>query len=62
MSRKIYQRKNCELELMSIHYSLHPRYIDKTKQSIRDIQTHERFENWCNEDVIETILNQNKDE
>ena len=54
---EIERRKNCELELMSKRYSLHPADIDKTKQTIRDIQTHERFVNWCNEDVIETILN-----
>jgi hypothetical protein len=51
-------RKNCGLELMTKHYSLHPKDIDKTKQSIRDIQSNERFEKWCtDEHIIETIIN-----
>tara|TARA_R110000737_G_scaffold325769_1_gene339251 strand:+ start:904 stop:1260 length:357 start_codon:yes stop_codon:yes gene_type:complete len=55
---EIERRKNCEFELHSKHYSLHPSDIDKTKQSIRDIQSNELFETWYNsEDVIESILN-----
>ena len=54
---EVERRKNCELELMSYHYNLHPACIDKTKQSIVDIQSNERFENWFNRDMIESILN-----
>lgn len=54
---EIERRKNCELELMSKSYSLHPSDIDKTKQSIKDIQSSERFVKWYGEDVVETILN-----
>jgi hypothetical protein len=52
------RRKNCEFDLHSKHYSLHPSDIDKTKQSIRDIQSNELFETWYdNGDVVESILN-----
>ena len=52
------RRKNCTIEFLNKHYSLHPSDIDKTKQSIRDIQSNELFEKWYpNEDVIESILN-----
>lgn len=54
---EIERRKNCEFELMAYRYSLHPSDIDKTKQSIKDIQSSERFERWYGEDVAETILN-----
>jgi len=54
---EVERRKNCEFEIMSKHYSLHPSDIDKTKQSIRDIQSNERFEKWYNEGVVEAILN-----
>ena len=55
---EVERRKNCTFELHSKHYSLHPSDIDKTKQSIRDIQSNELFEKWYDsEDVIESILN-----
>ena len=55
---EVERRKNCTIEFLNKHYSLHPSDIDKTKQSIRDIQSNELFEKWYNnEDVIESILN-----
>ena len=55
---EVERRKNCTIEVIGKHYSLHPADIDKTKQSIRDIQSNELFEKWYpNEDVIESILN-----
>jgi hypothetical protein len=54
---EIERRKECEFELMCFGYSLHPADIDKTKQSIKDIQSSERFEKWYSGDVVESILN-----
>jgi hypothetical protein len=54
---EIERRKNCEFEVMGYHYSLHPADIDKTKQTIKDIQSSERFEKWYRGDLVESILN-----
>jgi hypothetical protein len=55
---EVERRKDCKFELHSTNYSLRPEHIDKTKQSIREIQSNELFEKWYNnEDVIESILN-----
>jgi len=54
---EVERRKNCELELKSIHYSLHQADIEKTKQTIKDIQSNPRFDSWYHEDTIHAILN-----
>ena len=54
---EIERRKNCEFEVMAYQYSLHPADIDKTKQTIKDIQSSERFEKWYSGDLVESILN-----
>jgi len=54
---EIERRKKCEFEFMTYSYSLHPADIDKTKQSIKDIQSSERFERWHWGDFVESILN-----
>ena len=37
--QQVERRKNCELEMMSKHYSLHPSDIDKTYHVDRDWET-----------------------
>lgn len=54
---EVERRKNCESELVSKHYSLHPADIDKTKQTIKEIGSNERFVKWADDELVESILN-----
>ena len=59
---EVERKKNCELESKCKHYSLHPADIEKTKQTIKDIEANPRFVKWYHEEFIKKVLNQNKDE
>jgi len=55
---EVERRKNCESELVSKHYSFfHPDDIDKTKQTIKEIRSNERFVKWADDELVESILN-----
>jgi len=54
---EVERKKNCTFELASTSYTLHPADINKTKESIREIQSNERFVKWVDHESAEAVLN-----
>jgi len=54
---EVERKKNVGLVFACKYYSLHPEEIEKTKQTIKDIEANPRFVRWYHKDTIHVILN-----
>lgn len=52
------RRKNCTLEANYLFYNLcSVDYLEKTRQSITEVQLSDRFEKWIDNELVQNILN-----
>jgi hypothetical protein len=52
------RRKNCTHELNYVFYNLcSVDYLEKTRQSITEVQLSDRFEKWIDNELVQNILN-----
>ena len=53
---EVERRKNVELELKVLTYSLRDDDIESTKENIKNTQKQDRFEKWVNDELVKSIL------
>jgi hypothetical protein len=54
---EVERRRNCEIELCSVHYNIDKNNLEDTKKNLKIIEGDILFEKWVNKELANKIIN-----